>query len=43
MQMNIIVEEQAQFDEWISKQKTVGETMTADVKPEEKTIITANK
>jgi cytochrome c oxidase subunit 2 len=29
MQMNIIVDEPAQFNEWISKQKTVGETISA--------------
>lgn len=42
MQMNIIVDEQAQYEAWISKQKTVGETETAEKKTEDTKIIAAN-
>lgn len=43
MQMNIIVDEQADYEAWISKQKTVGESATAEVKQEEKIVVAENK
>jgi cytochrome c oxidase subunit 2 len=50
MQMNIIVDEPADFNAWISKQKTVGESATADqpvnkagVKTESGTLLAEQK
>lgn len=45
MQMNIIVDEPEQFNEWLSKQKTVGEsaTATAEIKTEKTNLLAAKK
>lgn len=42
MQMNIIVDEPAQYEEWINKQKTVGSTITAQ-EPQVENSLTAQK
>lgn len=43
MQMNIIVDEQEQFNEWFSKQKTVGASTTANLNTEEGNILADKK
>jgi cytochrome c oxidase subunit 2 len=43
MQMNIIVDEPADFNAWISKQKTVGESMVAEVKTEGSALLAEQK
>lgn len=43
MQMNIIVDEPEQYEAWISKQKTVGESATAEVGKEKNTVLAENK
>lgn len=43
MQMNIIVDEPAQYETWISKQKTVGESATVEVKPAERIVVAENR
>ncbi|MBI4929144.1 MAG: cytochrome c oxidase subunit II [Bacteroidetes bacterium] len=43
MQMNIVVDEPAQYEAWLSKQKTVGESMTAEIKTESSNMIAENK
>ena len=44
--MNIIVDEPAQYEAWLAKQKTVGETMSipvADIKIESTKVIAEKK
>ena len=46
MQMNIVVDEPADFEAWLAKQKTVGETMkapTAEIKTESDKMIAEKK
>lgn len=43
MQMNIIVDEPEQFNAWISKQKTVGESATAELKTESNKFLAEQK
>ncbi len=43
MQMNIIVDEPEAFNAWISKQKTVGSSMTAETKQNDTKIVAENK
>ncbi len=43
MQMNIIVDEEKQYEEWIAKQKTNGSEASADVSKSEEKIIAENK
>ena len=43
MQMNIIVDEPESFNAWLSKQKTVRESMSAEVKTETNTLLAEKK
>ena len=43
MQMNIIVDEPAQYEEWLKKQKTVGASMTAQVADQHSSTLIAEK
>lgn len=43
MQMNIIVDEPEQYEAWLKQQKTVGETMMAEVLTENEKLIVENK
>jgi cytochrome c oxidase subunit 2 len=43
MQMNIIVDEPEQYEAWLSKQKTVGETMTAEGSAQDNKVMAEKK
>ena len=43
MQMNIIVDEPAQYEEWLKKQKTVGASMTAQAADQHSSTLIAEK
>ena len=43
MQMNVIVDTPEQFNAWLSKQKTVGESATAEVKTENSALVAEKK
>ena len=43
MQMNIIVDEPAQYEEWLGKQKKVGQTASAEVKTAEDKLMAEKK